>query len=60
MGKANKKAQSLTLAEMENAFAFLEWFFANADFGPADADVRGLMLEQYEEETGNSVPEEYK
>lgn len=46
--------------EADNAFAFLEWFFLNADFGPADADVKWLMRQQYEEETGNTVPEEYQ
>lgn len=53
MSKENKDTSK------ENAFAFLEWFYLNADFGPADADVKWLMRQQYEDETGNSVPEEY-
>lgn len=46
--------------EKQEAFAFLEWFFLNADFGPADDDVKYMMQEQYEEETGLKVPEEYR
>ena len=36
---------------------YLLWFFSNADFGPADEDVRQLMEQEYTEETGKPVPE---
>ena len=39
---------------------WLEWFFQNADFGPADTDVRMIMQEQYEKETGRLVPDDYR
>ena len=32
------------------------WFHENADFGTADGDVRHIMMENYEEETGNVCP----
>lgn len=38
---------------------YLRWFFANADFGPADDDVRQYLNKQYVEETGNEIPEGY-
>ena len=39
---------------------FLEWFFCNADFGPADGDVRLIMMEEFEEQTGKLVPPDYR
>lgn len=38
---------------------FLEWFFANADFGPAHEDVVNILMSQFESETNKAVPEEY-
>lgn len=38
---------------------FLKWFWENADFGPADGDVRYLMKDQFRKETGAEVPEGY-
>lgn len=38
---------------------FLEYFYAVADFGPADDDVRDIIKQQFEEETGKFVPEGY-
>ena len=49
---ANKKPAT----ELE----FLKWFFLNADFGPADGDVRACMCTDFEDETGMLVPEGYK
>ena len=39
---------------------YLRWFKANADFGPADSDVHAILDEEYETETGNKVPKEWK
>lgn len=39
-------------------FDFYEWFFVNADFGPAHEDVVFKMLKDYEIETGKYVPDE--
>lgn len=38
---------------------YLRWFFANADFGPGDGDVRAYLNERYEEQTGRKVPDGY-
>lgn len=35
---------------------FLEWFYLNADFGPADEDVRYYLKQQFIRETGKSLP----
>jgi hypothetical protein len=40
--------------------SYLDWFFQKADFGPADGDVRQMMQDQYEKETGRTVPLNYK
>lgn len=42
-------------AELE----YLRWFFGNADFGPADGDVRYYMNERYTKQTGKPVPDGY-
>lgn len=35
---------------------WLEWFHQEADFGPADDDVRHMPMSAYEEETGKDCP----
>jgi hypothetical protein len=39
---------------------FLKWFFSNADFGPADGDVRLYLYQQFERETGKTLPDGYQ
>jgi hypothetical protein len=41
-------------------YDWLLWFFQNADFGPADGDVRQLLEDAYEKETGNTIPKNYR
>lgn len=36
---------------------FLEWFYINADFGPADSDVYYYLKQKFMEETGKNLPE---
>ena len=38
---------------------FLEWFFNNCDFGPADSDVRCSLMEEFEQ-SGKRVPRSYR
>lgn len=52
-GTENKKPVQATKLE------YLEWFYQRADFGPGDGDVRAIMKEQFQEETGKSLPEGY-
>ena len=44
------------LAEVE----WLRWFYSNADFGPADGDVRQILKDQFMKETGKELPEGYE
>jgi len=36
---------------------YLKWFRINADFGPADSDVKDNMDRYFMEETGKNLPE---
>lgn len=38
---------------------YLRWFYQNADFGPADGDVRIYLNEGFIAETGKSIPDGY-
>ena len=44
----------------EEEYRYLKWFAQNADFGPADSDVKLHMQEDYETETGNKVPVDWR
>ena len=46
-------------AKVVEKLKFLDWFYCNVDFGPAEEDVIIYMLEQYEYVTGEKVPLEY-
>ena len=51
------------LAEGENQaseFEYLQWFYAHADFGPADGDVRCYLNEEFQQETGKELPVGYE
>ena len=41
-------------------YLYLKWFYQNADFGPAESDIRGMMEDRYEATTGNEVPDGYR
>ncbi len=36
---------------------YLKWFRVNADFGPADSDVKLCMDERFMDVTGKNLPE---
>ncbi len=44
------------LTELE----YLQWFYNEADFGPAHGDVVGSINDYIEEQTGKSIPGDYK
>jgi hypothetical protein len=46
-------------SDADNELKYLKWFYANADFGPADSDVRYYMNKQYIYE-GGVIPDGYK
>jgi hypothetical protein len=39
---------------------WLEYFFANVDFGPAHEDVVDIIAENFVTETGKTMPEGYE
>ena len=43
----------------QDELEFLRWFWGAADFGPADGDVRYIMMEEYEKTVG-PLPEGYQ
>jgi hypothetical protein len=45
-------------SDADNELKYLRWFYENADFGPADDDVRSIMNEQYVRE-GGIIPKGY-
>ena len=38
---------------------YLQWFYGNADFGPADSDVRAHLKQAFVEATGKALPVGY-
>jgi len=49
-----------TRSDLVEGYDYLFWFFQNADFGPADLDVRLIMQERYELTTGERVPNDLR
>lgn len=39
---------------------WLRWFYQNADFGPADEDVRDIMKIQFQNKENKKVPKNYR
>lgn len=47
------------MSEQATELEFLQWFYANADFGPADGDVRRILNDQFRRSTGKEIPDGY-
>jgi hypothetical protein len=45
--------------EKATVLEWLQWFYGNADFGPASEDVHCFMRQQFVEETGKDLPVGY-
>lgn len=45
--------------EKATELEYLQWFYANCDFGPAHCDVILGMEEEFRDETGLEVPDGY-
>ena len=45
------------MRERATELDYFYWFRVNADFGPADSDVKDNMNERFMEETGKNLPE---
>ena len=50
MNKARERATELE---------WLQWFYIEADFGPADSDVQDWMKVQFMDETKKNLPDGY-
>ena len=46
--------------EKASELEWLQYFYGEADFGPADDDVRWLIKKAFIEETGKELPEGYE
>jgi len=44
------------MRERATELEYLEWFRHNADFGPADSDVKDMMNRDFMDETGKNLP----
>ena len=45
------------MKERATEIEYLRWFRINADFGPADSDVKDILNNEFMEETGKNIPE---
>lgn len=45
-------------SDADNELKYLKWFYENADFGPADSDVRYYLNKQFVKE-GGTIPKGY-
>jgi hypothetical protein len=45
------------MKERATELEYLKWFRLEADFGPADEDVKQSMHERFMRETGKNLPE---
>lgn len=46
--------------EYDVMLEFAEWFLGEADFGPSHGDVMVNFIQDFEKETGKSLPDEFK
>jgi hypothetical protein len=45
--------------ERATELEFLQWWYGECDFGPADSDVNDIMKENFIEEKKKNIPEGY-
>ena len=48
------------MTEKATELEYLRFFFQNADFVPADSDVRDMINERFTRKTGKALPEGYE
>ena len=44
------------MKERATELEYLKWFRINADFGPADSDVKDSLNSEFIEKTGKNIP----
>jgi len=57
--KTFSKENKMSNQERATEFEYLEYFYATADFGPADSEVRDYIQECFIKDTGKLPPEGY-
>ena len=45
------------MKERATEIEYLRWFRINADFGPADGDVKDILDNEFMDETGKNIPD---
>jgi len=50
----------MAMNERATELEYLRWFYSNADFGPAEGDVRIYMNQAFVEATGKALPNGYE
>ena len=58
MEKLNIKFRKLPM-KRATELEYLRYFYDAADFGPADSDVRWMIKEGFEKDTGKKLPVKY-
>lgn len=48
------------MSERATELEWLQWFYGNADFGPADGDVRDILKREFMDALGKGLPEGYE
>lgn len=46
-------------SEVKEELEYLRFFYSEADFGPADEDVRSIINDRYTKRTGKELPKGY-
>jgi len=52
-----KTKKETNMRERATELEYLKWFRLDADFGPADSNVKDHMDERFMDETGKNIPE---
>jgi hypothetical protein len=53
------KRERFSKMEQASELEWLQYFYCNANFGPADDDVRDMIKEAFTSDTGKSLPGGY-
>jgi hypothetical protein len=58
--QCRKKLAELNNNKMVKELKYLLFFYQNADFGPAESDVRRDLNDRFQEKTGEELPEGFE
>jgi hypothetical protein len=49
----------MSLLTQASDLEFLQWFYENTEFGPADCDIKAIMKQEFIDQTGMELPDSY-